>query len=285
MCNNYIFKLFVNALSLAILIPTIVFSQIPNPGFENWSIGIPVDWITNNTDQFPTISQSTISHSGSYSVKGDVASFSGFSFAPVLATAFPYTDRPANFTGFYEFTSISSDTLIIAVALYNNSKPIGGGFFHTAASVNSFTQFTIPIIYVQTASELPDSAGISIMIGPTLSPHAGSGFYIDDLSFSGNATSIYNNNSQASLIFDMKQNYPNPFNPSTTIEYQIPQSSHVSLVVYDVLGNQVVTIVNEVKPAGNYSVNFVAANLASGIYFYKIKAGNYVQTKKLIIVK
>ena len=285
MCNNYIFKLFVNALSLAILIPTIVFSQIPNPGFENWSTGIPVDWITNNTDQFPTISQSTISHSGSYSVKGDVASFSGFSFAPVLATAFPYTDRPANFTGFYEFTSISSDTLIIAVALYNNSKPIGGGFFHTAASVNSFTQFTIPIIYVQTASELPDSAGISIMIGPTLSPHAGSGFYIDDLSFSGNATSIYNNNSQASLIFDMKQNYPNPFNPSTTIEYQIPQSSHVSLVVYDVLGNQVVTIVNEVKPAGNYSVNFVAANLASGIYFYKIKAGNYVQTKKLIIVK
>jgi len=283
MYNYNLYKLLVKAASLAILIPTIVFSQIPNPGFENWSTGIPADWITNNTDQFPTISQSTISHSGSYSVKGDVASFSGFSFAPVIATSFPFTDRPASFTGFYEFTSVSSDTLIIAVALYNNSNPIGGGYFYTATDVNSYSQFTIPIIYL--SSGAPDSAGISIMIGPILNPHAGSVFYVDDLSFPGNATSIYNNNSQASLIFDMKQNYPNPFNPSTTIEYQIPRSSHVSLVVYDVLGNQVATVVNEIKPAGNYSVNFTATNLASGIYFYKIKAGNYVQTKKLIILK
>jgi sugar lactone lactonase YvrE len=85
--------------------------------------------------------------------------------------------------------------------------------------------------------------------------------------------------------FSLEQNYPNPFNPSTSIQYQVPSISNVSLKVYDVLGNEVSTLVNEEKPAGSYEVSFDAAGLSSGIYFYKLQAGSLVETKKMILMK
>jgi len=85
--------------------------------------------------------------------------------------------------------------------------------------------------------------------------------------------------------FSLAQNYPNPFNPSTKISWQLPVSSHVSLTIYDVLGYEVKTLVDEYKPAGNYEVEFNASSLASGIYFYKIQAGSFVETKKMILLR
>jgi hypothetical protein len=85
--------------------------------------------------------------------------------------------------------------------------------------------------------------------------------------------------------FMLSQNYPNPFNPSTTIQYSIPKVSNVVVKVYDVLGNEVATLVDEYKEAGRYEVNFDASKLSSGIYFYKLQAGNFVETKKMILMK
>ena len=85
--------------------------------------------------------------------------------------------------------------------------------------------------------------------------------------------------------FILEQNFPNPFNPSTTIRYSIPTSDFVTLKVYDVLGNEVATLVNEEKPAGSYEVNFNASQLSSGIYFYKLQAGSFVETKKMILLR
>jgi len=85
--------------------------------------------------------------------------------------------------------------------------------------------------------------------------------------------------------FELYQNYPNPFNPSTTIEYSISKESPVSIVVYDVTGREIEMLVNEVKRAGNYTVQFNASLLSSGIYFYKITAGNFTQTKKMVLIK
>ena len=90
--------------------------------------------------------------------------------------------------------------------------------------------------------------------------------------------------------FSLEQNYPNPFNPSTTIKYSIPASEFVTLKIYDVLGNEVASLVNEEKPAGTYEVEFNShsdegQNLSSGFYFYKMQAGSYTQTKKLILMK
>ncbi len=93
--------------------------------------------------------------------------------------------------------------------------------------------------------------------------------------------------------FTLEQNYPNPFNPSTTIKYSIPSTvktqnsaaQHVLLKVYDILGKEVATLVNEQKTAGNYYINFNASELTSGIYFYKLNAGNFIKTKKMTILK
>jgi len=83
----------------------------------------------------------------------------------------------------------------------------------------------------------------------------------------------------------LKQNYPNPFNPSTIISWQLPESKFVTLKIYDVLGNEVASLVNEEKPAGNYEVEFNATNLSSGIYYYKLVAGNFIDVKKMILLK
>jgi len=89
--------------------------------------------------------------------------------------------------------------------------------------------------------------------------------------------------------FSLYQNYPNPFNASTTIRYEIPERGFVTLIVYDILGNEIATLVNEEKPAGNYEVEFKTSsgigNLVSGIYFYQLKSGNYVETRKMILLK
>jgi len=85
--------------------------------------------------------------------------------------------------------------------------------------------------------------------------------------------------------FSLSQNYPNPFNPSTIISWQSPIGSYQTLKVFDVLGNEVATLVNEYKPAGSYSVTFDAGNLSSGIYYYTICAGDFHQTKKLVLLK
>lgn len=85
--------------------------------------------------------------------------------------------------------------------------------------------------------------------------------------------------------FSLSQNYPNPFNPTTTINYSIKESGLVCLKVYDVLGTEVASLVNETKEPGNYSVTFNAANLPSGMYVYILSTGNFVDTKKLILLK
>jgi hypothetical protein len=85
--------------------------------------------------------------------------------------------------------------------------------------------------------------------------------------------------------FKLEQNYPNPFNPSTTIQYAIGSRQFVSLNVYDVLGNEIATLVNEEKPAGEYEVEFLATGMTSGVYFFQLKAGSFIQTKKMILLK
>ena len=85
--------------------------------------------------------------------------------------------------------------------------------------------------------------------------------------------------------FKLNQNYPNPFNPSTVISFTIPNQSKVTLKVYNILGSEVETLVNESKPAGSYNVTFNAGKLSSGVYFYQLIAGNFVSTKKLLLLK
>ena len=85
--------------------------------------------------------------------------------------------------------------------------------------------------------------------------------------------------------YSLKQNFPNPFNPSTTIKFSVQKESFVSIKVYDIAGKEITTLVNERKAAGNYSMEYDASNLPSSIYFYRMQAGSFVSTKKLILIK
>ncbi len=87
------------------------------------------------------------------------------------------------------------------------------------------------------------------------------------------------------LQFSLRQNYPNPFNPTTQIKYSVPQSSQVQIKVFDILGNVIKILINEEKPTGTYELTWNAANLPSGIYFYRIQAGSFIDTKKMILLK
>lgn len=85
--------------------------------------------------------------------------------------------------------------------------------------------------------------------------------------------------------FVLNQNYPNPFNPNTQIIYQLPKNEFVTLKIFDILGKEIATLVNEEKLSGTYSINFNAKDLSSGIYFYSIRARNFFQVRKMILAK
>ena len=98
-------------------------------------------------------------------------------------------------------------------------------------------------------------------------------------------TGINTSSVQTPTVFRLEQNYPNPFNPSTTIKYELPRASQVSLMVYDILGREVSVLVNERREAGVHEVKFDGSNLASGVYFYRLQAGSFVQTRKLLLLR
>ena len=101
----------------------------------------------------------------------------------------------------------------------------------------------------------------------------------------GNVLAIPQSLRQTPAKYELSQNYPNPFNPSTIIRFSVPEKQHVSLKVYDVLGNVVTTLVNEEKPSGQYSAMFDARNIASGVYFYKLTVGSVSLSKKMLVIK
>jgi hypothetical protein len=99
------------------------------------------------------------------------------------------------------------------------------------------------------------------------------------------ASSVREPGDEVPLQFSLAQNYPNPFNPSTTIEYVLPHSSQVKLTLFDILGREVSVLVNEKKEAGVYEVKFDGSSLASGVYFYRLQAESFVDTKKLLLLR
>ena len=112
----------------------------------------------------------------------------------------------------------------------------------------------------------------------------GNDVYIDSTCLDA-LVGISHNGNEVPRVYSLAQNYPNPFNPTTNISFGLPKAGLVKLVVYDILGRVVSTLVNEHRQAGTYSVSFDAANLSSGVYFYKIESGDFTSIKKMVLVK
>ena len=120
----------------------------------------------------------------------------------------------------------------------------------------------------------PNGTGNFIQMNPTFGIENGNGI-----------TSIDNLQAELPNNYSLEQNYPNPFNPSTVISFSIPVSGLVSLKVFNILGQEVAELVNNVKSAGSYEVQFDASNLSSGMYLYQIQSGSYSATKKMLLIK
>lgn len=179
---------------------------------------------------------------------------------------------------------IEKDPYLTASLIVSGNNVFQGkyGFAYSTDNGESFTDYNEGIANIdRVLSMLYD--GEFIIIGLD-----GPGIYKIAVSELGITTSV-EQTEELAYNYELSQNYPNPFNPSTTIRFSIPESGFVSLKVYDMLGKEVASLVNEELPTGTYNAVFDATstsmNLSSGIYFYRLEANNFVQTKKLTLIK
>jgi endonuclease I len=213
-------------------------------------------------------------------------------FSFVSSSTRPTFPKIAAFPYYLIFDSTSvgdSSKLILSVVNYGDK----------VLSINSISsslpEFTIKNLpsqiqkFEKVVGEVWFKPSSSVNYSGHLTIQSDGGNYSISLNGNGKNPTSVNESNLTVADFDLYQNYPNPFNPSTKIQYQVSSSSQVLLKVYDVLGNEVATLVDEYKPAGRYEVEFGASsdirNLASGIYFYKLKAGEFIQTKKMILLR
>jgi hypothetical protein len=131
---------------------------------------------------------------------------------------------------------------------------------------------------------ITDSLGLTHMIGEPGITYNMTGARINGIIY-GTVLDVQKQTTSFPGKTRLEQNYANPFNPSTTIRYVLPRRSHVTLTVFNTLGQQVATLVNELHEAGYHEVRFDGSGLASGVYFYRLSAGEYVETKRLLLIR
>jgi len=293
---TYIKKIFI-LLFISLIISIATYEtpaqDIPNGDFEVWTIsGQPGYWITNNIN-WPVDCRQVFPGAPAYN--GNMCALGLVDTCAELSKLIPpilYSDlipldnyRPEALHGFYKFFPLGNDRFSASVLLYKNNSVIGESILISDSEVTEFTEFVLNINY--SATDTPDVALIIFTIDSSLTGsklHQGSKWYIDYLFF-GPISDVDDQDTNIPNSYSLSQNYPNPFNPSTTIKYQIPQLSFVSLKVFNLIGKEIVTLVNEEKPAGIYEVTWYAENLPSGIYFYQLKAGDFIESKKMILLK
>lgn len=278
---------------LLLMLPVFAFSQIPNPGFEDWTGINPDNWWVNNLEGvYQPVSKSTDAHSGTYAIKGEVIALGDYTYGPLVYSGnsvtsyIPIDQKYTKVKGYFKFVQQNPQDSFEAVAIPvgpDSITAIGIGGFTAEQSVNSYTPFEINLEYYSETE--PGYIQIYFVISYDDSSQAGSYFLIDDLSLSTEVTALEPTSEVKSMNFNLKQNYPNPFNPSTKIDYQLPQNGFVKLVVYDNNGREIKTLVNGTQSAGSYSINFDGSNLPSGIYFYRLSAGSFTETKRMLLIK
>lgn len=270
-------------------------AQIPNPGFENWSAGDPVDWMTTNSPPtFVNVNQVSPGHSGSFAAEGSIVSIASFAIPVVMISGpdgegYPSTTRPAALHGWYKYSPVGGDIFAVIIAFQKNGQGMGGGSFVTLAAQTTYREFVANIFY--STGDNPDTAIITAQItNGTL--HPGSVFTLDDLAYGAASADVKLDGSGLPEKFSLHQNYPNPFNPTTTIRYELPRASYVQLEVFNMLGQQVATLVDGERAAGVYTAEFNAQNLSSGTYFYKLQAvsadrqaAGFTDVKRLMLLK
>lgn len=262
--------------------------EIPNNSFEFWTGGDPDDW---STTDFPpvldAVTQTSDAFEGSSAALMSIIDVGGISVLPLLAAGdilgmgIPVSQRYGSFGGYYKFNPLADENFLASVTMSLGGKFVGAGedIFPATAT---WTEFNVPIQY--TSGETPDVAILIFVVantGGTGTP--GTAATVDFVMF-GAPTDVEPIDGNP-VSYSLLQNYPNPFNPSTLIEYSIPEESFVELKVYDILGNEIATLVSEQQPAGVYRADFNADNKSGGLYFARITANEFTQVIKMTLLK
>jgi hypothetical protein len=268
--------------------------QIPNGDFEEWFVCLcdPPYWVTNNIYP-PLLDCSQVfgddsSYSGNFCIKGIVDSCPQLvKLRPPLiqSSNIPLNSKPAALHGFYKFFPVGNDRFTANIKVYKNNVLTGEGSFISVQPVANFTEFITNIAYI--SNDTPDVAIIKFTIDSSALDnklHQGSMCFIDYLTF---GPLSYSDNDKDNLpsTFILYQNFPNPFNATTTIRFGIPEKENVSLSILNILGEEIRVLLNEENQAGYHSIDFDANKLPSGVYFYRIQSGNFIDTKKMLLLK
>ena len=179
---------------------------------------------------------------------------------------------------------VSNDTIYVSEVDTTTSWAYCYCYFDMCASVTGLQNGTY---LAKVFRYMPLAGPDTIFVGSTSFIYGGSALAFNSQTFQSecyNITDIREGENYPEEYL-LSQNYPNPFNPTTTIKYQIPDKSYVTLKVFNVIGKEVAKLVNEVKPGGNYEVEFKGSGLTGGVYFYIFKAGKFVQAKKMILLR
>jgi hypothetical protein len=284
---------FVSKLLTVLFLTLSAYAQVPpNGDFEQWSGNFPLNWFTSNVPGFfEPVTQSTNSHSGSFAARGEVVDFSGFFFPPFLlagdSSGFPVSQRYGSLEGFYQFSPQGNDAMFVYAVMSVDTVGIGAGLTVLSPAASGYTSFNVPIQY--SSNDVPNRCYIQIFAGDTtgaVGGSAGTFFLIDDVVLSGPSGINLVLDPGIPQEFVLKQNYPNPFNPSTTIEFSLPAAGQVSLIVYNALGQEVARLVdNRNMGAGTYRLEWTAESLPSGVYVYRLFAGQHSLSGKMILQK
>lgn len=245
--------------------------------FSNWTAGgTSATWTTTTAQYYSAPSSFTESPSGSYG--------NGVDLSMTLTNPINVSNNPVVFLSFWHrYTTESTYDYCMVEVSENN-----GNIWQPVAEYNgtntTWTQQTFDISrYANRSTQMKIRFRLVSDAGTTAD-----GWYVDDVVLTAYCCSALTGvakNGTIPFSYTLAQNYPNPFNPKTVIKYQIPKQTLVSLKVYNLLGQEVVTLVNEKKEPGYYEAEFDGTNLASGLYFYKITAGDFTDVKKMILVK
>ncbi len=295
--NNFNILALIDTNNVVIYSETVNVSSLS--GLDTLTVTFP-DWIppaeaVYNFTFINQLASDEYSINDTVKVKGEVL----FEKPPTITTTTPidstievsitFETIRARFSEIMDSSSFDSTSVIVSGSI---SGPIPGEIIFRPGfnSLNIVRSPDFTYAFGETVT-VTLTAGVRSILGLSLDGNENGveeGSPTDDYTWSftiEQPTSVDGHSDEKVTSYQLKQNYPNPFNPVTTINYQIPELSFVTLKVYDVLGSEVAILVNEEKLIGRYEVEFDGSELTSGIYFYKLQAGDFIETKKMILIK